>query len=645
MAAHSMPGVVDNQKKSNLLGEGNGLVVVVDAAADGPLGDSASIASTFGAGAQRPVRRAGAVKLLGAAQKLYDAAHRGLVSSVEVNSGSAASAVSEKLVVKGFTHSQVWSQLLAANQLSLALAGRWVKSAAEFQELEELEKMEDDDEEGNNGSFATSSEDEEVSDASSDTFPSDPNRMMSLSEFTGEGKATPQGEDEDSEEEDVDDDEEQREDLSTAFDDDEDDDEEMKLDSDLEEENSQDEDEEEEEKEVTKSKKSSSKETYVIPKVHDGVGNQMKGRRTEVDEGFFTLEAMERFADFGEARDMKSAERLNKLESKMGKMGGESEDEDDVEDVDGLLNKQFDFDLDRNYDDLESDEELDGDNVMYEDFFGKREDENPIERKPDWQTSKDRVFKKDHPAYPPKKDDTQQDDDEQENLPEEHFGREEDEVEEDDDNNNENGLGFDDMEDAIPESDDENQGPDSQRDLFGDDEEEEYISDGEGGKKKLSKFELEQKRIQEQIDELEEEAVGEKDWQMKGEARSKSRPSNSLLEEDLITDVAAKPVPVITEETTQLIEDLIIQRIKDNTFDDVVRRAAPKNIGEYDPNKRIEIDDSKSKKSLTEIYEDDHKKQVDPTMMTEKDEKLKAQHDEIAELYKSLCTTLDALCN
>ena len=66
-----------------------------------------------------------------------------------------------------------------------------------------------------------------------------------------------------------------------------------------------------------------------------------------------------------------------------------------------------------------------------------------------------------------------------------------------------------------------------------------------------------------QISDLESENVGAKNWATKGEAKSRDRPMNSLLEEDLEYDRSGKVVPVITEETTKTIEDLIKKRILD----------------------------------------------------------------------------------
>ena len=64
-----------------------------------------------------------------------------------------------------------------------------------------------------------------------------------------------------------------------------------------------------------------------------------------------------------------------------------------------------------------------------------------------------------------------------------------------------------------------------------------------------------------QIAELEQEAIGPKDWTLLGEATSRARPENSLLEEDLDFEQVAKVVPVVTEETVRSLEDLIKKRI------------------------------------------------------------------------------------
>jgi len=174
------------------------------------------------------------------------------------------------------------------------------------------------------------------------------------------------------------------------------------------------------------------------------------------------------------------------------------------------------------------------------------------------------------------------------------------------------------------------------KDLFDDDDDRE-----EGGK---SAHEKRLERINQQIEELEMANVGPKDWTLGGEASAKARPLNSLLEEDLEFDHAAKPVPVITQETTETLEDIIKKRIIENNFDDVVRKADPADRP-FLPSKLVELDDSKSKKSLAELYEADYLNQATGSHTNEKDEKLNKEHTEIDNMFLGLCQKLDALSN
>jgi U3 small nucleolar RNA-associated protein MPP10 len=69
--------------------------------------------------------------------------------------------------------------------------------------------------------------------------------------------------------------------------------------------------------------------------------------------------------------------------------------------------------------------------------------------------------------------------------------------------------------------------------------------------------------LSEQITALEQENVAEREWTMRGEVNARARPQNSLLEENLEFEQAAKVVPVVTEESSQSLEDRIKQRIID----------------------------------------------------------------------------------
>ncbi|KAJ3208664.1 hypothetical protein HDU67_006605, partial [Dinochytrium kinnereticum] len=136
-----------------------------------------------------------------------------------------------------------------------------------------------------------------------------------------------------------------------------------------------------------------------------------------------------------------------------------------------------------------------------------------------------------------------------------------------------------------------------------------------------------------------------KPWALKGEVNSKARPVNSLLEETLEVEHASRPAPVVTEETTATLEDLIRQRIKDALFDDVERRLPPREKT-YNPNRRDIIDENKSSKSLADIYESDYVvKTTGAPVKTDRDAAVEAAHKEIDELFSTLCSSLDALAN
>nr|XP_020729009.1 U3 small nucleolar ribonucleoprotein protein MPP10 [Odocoileus virginianus texanus] len=155
-----------------------------------------------------------------------------------------------------------------------------------------------------------------------------------------------------------------------------------------------------------------------------------------------------------------------------------------------------------------------------------------------------------------------------------------------------------------------------------------------------SSFEKRQEKMNEKIASLEKELLEKKPWQLQGEVTAQKRPENSLLEETLHFDHAVRMAPVITEETTLQLEDIIKQRIRDQAWDDVVRKEKPKEDA-FEYKKRLTLDHEKSKLSLAEIYEQEYIKLNQ--QKTEEEEN--PEHVEIQKMMDSLFLKLDALSN
>lgn len=151
--------------------------------------------------------------------------------------------------------------------------------------------------------------------------------------------------------------------------------------------------------------------------------------------------------------------------------------------------------------------------------------------------------------------------------------------------------------------------------------------------------------LQQQIAALEAENVAKKDWTLMGEATSRIRPHNSLLEEDLEFERVMKAVPVITEETVSGLEDRIKARILEGRFDDVLRKR-PVDDKPFLPSRFFELQDTKSKQSLAQIYEEEYTAaQTGSAAGEDRDGKLRSEHDEITKIWEAISLKLDALSN
>ncbi|XP_066972317.1 U3 small nucleolar ribonucleoprotein protein MPP10-like [Macrobrachium rosenbergii] len=163
-------------------------------------------------------------------------------------------------------------------------------------------------------------------------------------------------------------------------------------------------------------------------------------------------------------------------------------------------------------------------------------------------------------------------------------------------------------------------------------------------KEEKSTFEKDRERELMLMSTLEEDNVAEKPWFLKGEAVSADRPENSTLEEQLEYNIAARQRPVITEDTTTLVEKIILSRIRSKAWDDVVRKVKP-NITPFEYKKKLLLNQEKSKKSLAEIYEEEYLKQQKKNEVKEKKEEELPEHKEISEKMDYLFSLLDALTN
>ncbi|KAF8317444.1 Mpp10 protein [Clavulina sp. PMI_390] len=157
-----------------------------------------------------------------------------------------------------------------------------------------------------------------------------------------------------------------------------------------------------------------------------------------------------------------------------------------------------------------------------------------------------------------------------------------------------------------------------------------------------------QAALAEEIASFEAENVGQKDWTLMGEATSRSRPKNSLLEEDLDFERqgGARAAPVMTEEATKTLEDMIKARIVDGRYDDVVRKRVVEDDKAFLPSRMFELDGSKSSRSLAQLYEDEFAATRDGTgVVDDRDGKLAKEHEELDKLWNAICYKLDALSN
>jgi len=154
-------------------------------------------------------------------------------------------------------------------------------------------------------------------------------------------------------------------------------------------------------------------------------------------------------------------------------------------------------------------------------------------------------------------------------------------------------------------------------------------------------------KLLDQTERLEKDMLAEKPWSVLGESKGIDRPVNSLLDKTPEFEFATKMAPVITEEHTLSIEEMIKKRIFDEDWDDVVPRELPDVGWSKRKGETPEVSQEKSKLSLGELYEREYLKKmvgydVDAAERQSDEEKAK---NEIRMLFANLCSRLDALSN
>ncbi|XP_055597677.1 U3 small nucleolar ribonucleoprotein protein MPP10 [Uranotaenia lowii] len=348
----------------------------------------------------------------------------------------------------------------------------------------------------------------------------------------------------------------------------------------------------------------------------NGKPKRLRAKRSIVDDQFFCLEDMARFLDQEDEREMR-------------KLSGKPE-------RDALIDVDY---FDENFGKENDSEE---DNMMYNDFFDDDDVDSDI----------DTAKKHTNDVEESEDDEMVNDDNDEEDETGEANKNQSVEAESEDEVERNRRLRFElynGSGDFIPSTSvkksvvpkpDVSKDEDSEQETKPQD-----LIEGEDQDPKSS-FELRQTKLQQRIQKMEDQLLQDKPWQLKGEISAETRPQNSLLETIVEFDSATRPAPVITEETTLCLEDIIRQRIKNKAFDDVERKIRPPdNPGEY--RKLLVLDAEKSKESLAQIYERDYLKQLEKanpdTDLAEEEEP--KEHKEIRNKMKTLLAQLDALSN
>jgi U3 small nucleolar RNA-associated protein MPP10 len=186
-------------------------------------------------------------------------------------------------------------------------------------------------------------------------------------------------------------------------------------------------------------------------------------------------------------------------------------------------------------------------------------------------------------------------------------------------------------------SDDKEKDEDEDEDEDDDDDDGE---EGEGQDMPLTKKEKKKLQLEQRIREMEDELVGKKSWELTGEVKSKERPENSLLEMHTDIERAKKSAPMITKEYTDSLEEMIIKRITEGNFDDVVVPdvASTSKVSGLD---EFVLSQEKSRQGLGDLYAEEF--MARSGVVAQADEKEDVNMTNIKGLFHKICRQLDAL--
>jgi len=212
---------------------------------------------------------------------------------------------------------------------------------------------------------------------------------------------------------------------------------------------------------------------------------------------------------------------------------------------------------------------------------------------------------------------------------------------------------------------------DEDGEITGEEAEDEEGHKAPGKGKSLYEMDRRLQTLEAEVEKLEEEQLNEKSWEMKGEVNSRQRPLNSLLESSLdqpMTMFAARRAEDASaggeNEGDEALEDapgaddlvkksgfdvdaMIRQRIWDETFDDVVRKA------ELPPSQRPQLAEQdgvealnfeKSRIGLGDVYA----KQYEAELLghkTDAEKEVDKEKAEAKKLFAKLMYKLDLLSN